>query len=77
MSGGNVLKIPYQTDRSVWTIVCIDLEHHLESYGLFPKGAIKSFKGCHTVKGIQVCANLVLRGIYTSPNIYDWDSLPK
>ena len=77
VSGGNVLKIPYHTERSVWTIICIDLEHHLENFGLFPKGAIKSFSGCHIIKGIQVCANLVIRGIYTSPNIYDWDSLPK
>lgn len=77
VSGGNVLKIPYQIDRPVWTIACIDLEHHLENYGLFAKGAVKSFRGCHTIKSIQVCANLVLRGIYTSPNVYDWDSLPK
>ena len=77
VSGGNVLKVPFQTDRSVWTIVCLDIEHHLESYGLLPKGAVKSFKDCHIIKGFQVCANLVVRGLYTSPNVYDWDSLPK
>lgn len=29
------------------------------------------------MKGIQICANLIIRGIYTSSNIYNWDSLPK
>jgi hypothetical protein len=31
----------------------------------------------HTLKGIQICSNLTIRGIYTSSNIYDWVSLPK
>lgn len=29
------------------------------------------------VKGIQICSNCSVRGIYTSCNIYDWESLPK
>lgn len=63
--------------ESRWTIACIDLQHHLENHGLFPKGAIKNFNGVHTVRGLQVCSNLTIRGIYTSSNIYEWASLPK
>jgi hypothetical protein len=77
INGGNVLKIPYHVERAVWTILCIDIEDQLENHGLFPKGTIKSFKNCYTIKGFQICANTTIRGIYTSPNIYDWDSLPK
>jgi hypothetical protein len=29
------------------------------------------------LKGIQICSNLIIRGIYTSSNVYDWNSLPK
>jgi hypothetical protein len=49
----------------------------LENYGLFSKGAIKNYSGCHTLRGIQICSNLITRGIYTSSNVYDWNSLPK
>lgn len=83
--GGNVtisymktLKIPFQVDgRNLWNIVCIDIEHHLENFGLFSKGVIRNYEGIHVVRGIQICANMIIRGIYTSSNIYDWDSLPK
>ena len=49
----------------------------MENYGLFSKGAIKNYSGIHTLRGMQVCSNLIVRGIYTSSNIYDWNSLPK
>ena len=72
------LKIPFQSEgRNLWTIACIDIEHHLEHHGLFTKGAIKSYNGIHTLRGLQICSNLTLRGIYTSSNVYDWNSLPK
>lgn len=78
LTGGNTLKIPYQSEgRNLWTIACIDIEHHLEHYNLFTKGAIKSYSGIHTLRGIQICSNLHVRGIYTSSNVYDWQSLPK
>ena len=57
--------------------MCIDVEHHLENFGLFSQGVIKNYAGVHTLKGVQLCANTVVRGIYTSSNLYDWDSLPK
>jgi hypothetical protein len=63
--------------RNLWTIACIDIEHHLENYGLFPKGAIRNYSGVHTLKSILICSNLSVRGIYTSSNVYDWQSLPK
>jgi WD repeat-containing protein 90 len=44
---------------------------------LFSKGAVKNYSGCHTLRGIQICSNLIIRGIYTSSNVYDWNSLPK
>jgi hypothetical protein len=76
VAGGNTLKIPYQVERPLWTILCVDVEEHLENKGLLGKQQ-KSMRGCHVIRGFTICANLVIRGIYTSPNIYDWDSLPK
>ena len=29
------------------------------------------------MRGIQICSNMSVRGIYTSDNVYDWNSLPK
>lgn len=72
VSGGNTLKIPFHVDRTLWTILCIDLEDHLENKGLFPKGAVKSFRDAHIIKSIELCANATIRGVYTSPNVYDW-----
>ena len=63
--------------RNLWTIACIDIQHHLENYGLFPKGAIKEYSSVHILKGVQICSNLTVRGIYTSSNVYEWSSLPK
>lgn len=78
VSGGNTLKIPFNPEgRNLWTIVCIDIEYHLENFGLFSKGAIRNYAGTHILKGVQVCSNCSIRGMYTSCNIYDWESLPK
>lgn len=82
ISGGNTLKIPFNggapnQERGRWTIVCIDIQHHLEHYGLFTKNALKSYVGVHTIRGLQICSNQSVRGIYTSDNVYDWQSLPK
>lgn len=72
------LKIPFQYEgRNLWTIACIDIQDHLENYGLFTKGAIKNYSNVHTLRGIQLCSNITVRGIYTSSNVYDWQSLPK
>lgn len=73
------MKIPFVNDgkRNLWNIVCIDIEHHLENFGLFSKGVIKNYSNVHMIKGIQICANLNIRGIYTSDNVYDWENLPK
>jgi hypothetical protein len=73
VAGGNTLKIPYAVEgRNLWSVVCIDIEHHLENFGLFSKGAIRNYTAVHTVKAVQVCSNCSVRGIYTSCNIYDW-----
>lgn len=44
---------------------------------MFSKGVIKNYSNVHIVKGIQLCSNITVRGVYTSSNVYDWDSLPK
>ena len=74
------MKIPFEfkeNQRNLWTILCIDIEHHLENYGLFAKGVIQNYTGVHTLRGIQICSNMTVRGIYTSSNVYDWENLPK
>ncbi len=68
------LKIPLKTSN-LWTIACIDLQHHLENFDLLPKGIAKGLK--YSIKSFEICSNLTIRGIYTSDNLYDWDSLPR
>ncbi len=72
------MKIPFNLDgRNLWTVGCIDIEYHLENFGLFTKGAIKNYTGVHMLRGVQICSNCSVRGIYTSCNVYDWETLPK
>jgi len=42
--------------------------------GLFP--ASYSLEGAHQLKGMTLCANLQIRGVYTSDNDYDFVNMP-
>ena len=71
------MKIPiHGHEKNLWNIVCIDVEHHLEKFGLVPKSSNLA-KGNYYVKKMEICANLNIRGVYTSDNVYDWSSLPR
>jgi hypothetical protein len=76
--GGNTIKLwapRREADR--WTVLCVDLQDTLQASPIFTKGAVASFEKCHLVKSVQVCANLSIRGVYTSDNVYDWVTLPR
>lgn len=77
-TSSGTLQIPYPKENTKkWTILCIDIEHHLQNYGLFPKDAFKSFQKIYVLKGLQVCSDIEIRGVYTSDNLYNIKTLPK
>ena len=52
VEGGNTLKIPlHGHEKGNWNIFCVDIEHHLEKFGLLPKSSNVS-KGNFSVKKI-------------------------
>ncbi|CAD8163025.1 unnamed protein product [Paramecium octaurelia] len=72
------LLIPYPKNApNKWTILILDVEYFLGNFGLLPSSLYKSFKGIHSLKSFQICSSMNIRGIYTSDNLYDWDTMPK
>ena len=57
-----------------WTIVCLDLVDLLARSQLFPQ--TYSLEGAHQLRGMTLCANIQIRGVYTSDNEYDFVTLP-
>jgi len=57
-----------------WTVVVFDIYELLKLSGLLPANYM--IQGCYQVKSITVCACSVVRGIYTSENLYDFVTLP-
>lgn len=71
MTKGNVLQIPFKNEnQSKWTVLNLDIENILLNYGGFGNLGNKLPKGIY-LKGVQICANLSIRGIYTSDNLYE------
>ena len=68
-----VEKTIVETDEQIMERIAtrFDILHNMT------KGAIKNYTGVHMLRGVQICSNCSVRGIYTSCNIYDWDTLPK
>lgn len=53
-----------------WTIYCIDLELIFKDLKAFPKSNLfRKYK--HELSGITLCSDSFVRGIYTSPNLYN------
>ena len=55
----------------------MDVEYFLSNFGLLPHSIYTSFKGIHVLKSIQICSTMSVRGVFTSDNLYDWDTMPK
>ena len=68
----NTLQLPYSKENPIkWTILTLDLEFLLDSSAFFSPLHIKSFRNIHSIKSIQICSNLLIRGVYTSDNLYN------
>jgi WD repeat-containing protein 90 len=53
-----------------WTIYCVDLELSFKDLKAFPKSNLfRKFK--HELSSITLCSDSFVRGIYTSPNLYN------
>lgn len=73
-SNGFVLQVPLDLTSDRWTVACIDVSDLLARARLFP--ASYSIEGAHTIRSVQLCANVEVRGVYTSDNEYDFVTLP-
>ena len=55
-------------------MVQLDVLDLLARSSLLP--ASYNLEGCHSLKNMTLCANLQIRGVYTSDNDYDFVNLP-
>nr|PIL99774.1 putative WD repeat protein 90 [Toxoplasma gondii COUG] len=64
------IQYPCHPSPGVWTMLCINTPTLLGQYTrLVPKGMV--------LKSMQICANIKLRGIYTSDILYPQNMLPR
>jgi hypothetical protein len=54
--------------------VVIDFVDLIKRSELLP--ANYNVEGAHSLKSIMLCSNVIIRGVYTSDNVYDYASLP-
>ena len=55
-------------------IIVFDIINILKMSRLLPPGYI--IEGSYQIKSLTICANSIVRGIYTSDNEYDFVTLP-
>lgn len=53
-----------------WTVLCLDLMEMLRTEGL-------EYLQNHALRGVTICANMTIRGVYTSNILYTPKTLPK
>jgi hypothetical protein len=68
-SNGFAVQVPLELEADKWTIVVLDLCDILKRSSLFP--STFKIEGSHSLKSMMLCANLQIRGIYTSDNLYE------
>jgi Protein of unknown function (DUF667) len=73
-SSGFVIQAPLDLHSDRWTVVCVDLLEIFARSKLFP--ASYNLEGSHSLKSMTLCANIQIRGVYTSDNEYDFLTLP-
>lgn len=69
-----VVQIPLNLDMDRWTVIVFDLINILKMSRLLPQGY--TIEGSYQVKSLTLCANSIVRGIFTSDNEYDFVTLP-
>lgn len=66
--------MPLNLDVNRWTVVVLDIYELLKISGLLPVSY--QIQGCYQIKQIMLCACSVVRGVFTSENLYDFVTLP-
>jgi WD repeat-containing protein 90 len=66
--------VPLELRPDRWTVVCIDVVETMQKSQIFP--STFSVEGAHSLKSILLCANIQVRGVYTSDNLYDYVTMP-
>ena len=69
-----VVQLPLNVDVDRWTVIVFDIVNILKMSRLLPNSYI--IEDCYQIKGITMCANSMVRGVYTSDNEYDFVTLP-
>jgi len=73
-SNGFVVQVPLELPAQRWNIVVLDLLKLFQKSQLFPQSY--KLEGAHALKSITLCANCIVRGVFTSDNLYDYSTLP-
>jgi hypothetical protein len=73
-SSGFVIQVPLDLHADRWTVVCLDISELLARSHIFPGSY--NLEGAHSMKGMTLCSNIQIRGVYTSDNEYDFVTLP-
>jgi len=71
---GFVMQLPLNLDVDRWTVIVFDMINLLKMSRLLPQGYI--IEGGYQIKSLTLCANSVVRGVYTSDNEYDFVTMP-
>ena len=69
-----VAQIPLNLDMDRWTVIVFDLINIIKMSRLLPQGYM--IEGSYQIKSLTLCANSIVRGIFTSDNEYDFVTLP-
>jgi hypothetical protein len=71
---GFVMQVPLNLDINRWTVVVFDIYQLLQQSRLLPSTYL--VEGSYQIKGLTLCANSIVRGVFTSDNLYDFVTLP-
>lgn len=68
------MQVPLNLDINRWTVVVFDLYELLKHSRLLPASYL--IEGSYQIKCLTLCANSMIRGVFTSDNLYDFVTLP-
>jgi WD repeat-containing protein 90 len=71
---GFSIQVPLNLDMNRFTVVVLDIYDILKQSKLLPNDY--QIPGSYQIKSIMICACSVVRGVYTSDNLYDFVTLP-
>jgi hypothetical protein len=69
-----VVQIPLNVDVDRWTVIVFDIINILKMSRLMPQSYI--IEDSYQIRSLTLCANSMVRGVYTSDNEYDFVTLP-